>query len=157
MLDVMVRLSDLPPPVAGFFANMPLPEFASDPWAAPPARSEARVAIVSTAGLHRREDRKFRGGASDYRIIPADVDYADIAMSHVSVNFDRSGFQQDVNIAFPLEHLHTLAAAGAIGSVAQWHYSFMGATDPAQFVETGAQVARLLKDDGVTCALLVPV
>ncbi len=153
----MVRLSDLPPPVAAFFANMALPEFDADPWVAPPALAEARVGIVSTAGLHRREDRKFRGGATDYRIIPADVDYPDIAMSHVSVNFDRSGFQQDVNIAFPLEHLHTLAAAGEIGSVAQWHYSFMGATDPVQFVETGAQVGRLLKDDGVTCALLVPV
>ncbi len=153
----MVRLSDLPPPVAGFFANMPMPEFESTPWAEAPALSDARVAIVSTAGLHRRDDRLFRGGASDYRIIPSDVDYADIAMSHVSVNFDRSGFQQDVNIAFPLEHLHALAEAGEIGSVAQWHYSFMGATDPAQFVETGAQVGKLLKDEGVTCALLIPI
>ncbi len=153
----MVRLSDLPPPVAGFLANMPMPEFESTPWAAPPALSDARVAIVSTAGLHRSDDRKFRGGATDYRIIPADVDLDDLAMSHASVNFDRSGFQQDVNIAFPLEHLHTLAAAGEIGSVAQWHYSFMGATDPVQFVETAAQVGRLLKDDHVTCALLIPI
>ncbi len=153
----MVRLSDLSPPVAGFLANMPMPEFESTPWAEAPALSDARVAIVSTAGLHRRDDRKFRGGASDYRIIPGDIDYADLAMSHVSVNFDRSGFQQDVNIAFPLAHLHTLAEAGEIGSVAQWHYSFMGATPPEQFAETGPQVGRLLKDDGVTCALLIPI
>ncbi len=153
----MVRLSDLPPPVAGFFANMPMPEFESTPWAKAPALADARVAIVSTAGLHRRDDRLFRGGANDYRIIPSDVDYADLAMSHVSVNFDRSGFQQDVNIAFPLERLHVLAEAGEIGSVAQWHYSFMGATEPEQFVETGAQVAKLLKDEGVTCALLIPI
>ena len=153
----MVRLSDLPAPIAGFFANMPMPEFDSTPWVAPPTPADARVAIISTAGLHRSEDRKFRGGATDYRIIPADVDYAGLVMSHVSVNFDRSGYQQDVNIAFPLEHLHTLAASGEIGSVAQWHYSFMGATDPVQFVETAAQVGKLLKDDGVTCALLVPI
>ncbi len=153
----MVRLSDLPAPVAGFFANMPMPEFDSTPWAPPPSLADARVAIISTAGLHRSEDRKFRGGATDYRIIPADVDYADLAMSHVSVNFDRSGYQQDVNIAFPLEHLHMLAASGEIGSVAQCHYSFMGATEPLQFAETGAQVGKLLKDDGVTCALLVPI
>ena len=158
-----MRLSDLPPPVANFYANMPMPEFDSAPWATPPggarpgALADARVAIVSTAGLHRRDDRKFRGGATDYRIIPSDVDYADLAMSHVSVNFDRSGFQQDVNIAFPLEHLHALAKSGEIASVAQWHYSFMGATDPVQFEETGAQVAKLLQDDGVTCALLVPI
>ena len=153
----MVRLSDLPAPAAGFLGNMPMPEFDSTPWAAPLVLSGARVAIVSTAGLHRRDDRKFKGGASDYRIIPADVDEADIAMSHVSVNFDRSGFQQDLNVVFPLQRLHTLAAAGEIGSVAQWHYSFMGASDPVLFEESVAQVAGLLKDDGVTCALLVPV
>lgn len=136
---------------------MPMPEFESTPWVAPPPLRDAKVALVSTAGLHRRDDRKFRGGATDYRLIPSDVDYADLAMSHVSVNFDRSGYQQDVNIAFPLEHLHTLAANGEIGSVAQWHYSFMGATAPEQFAESGAEVGRLLKDDGVSAAVLIPI
>ena len=134
-----------------------MPEFESTPWVAPPPLRDAKVALVSTAGLHRRDDRKFRGGATDYRLIPSDVDYADLAMSHVSVNFDRSGYQQDVNIAFPLEHLHTLAANGEIGSVAQWHYSFMGATAPEQFAESGAEVGRLLKDDGVSAAVLIPI
>ena len=153
----MVRLSDLPPAAAGFMAQMPMPEFESTPWAEAPALKDARVAIISTAGLHRRSDPKFKGGTTDYRIIPGDVDYADLMMSHVSVNFDRSGFQQDVNIAFPLEHLRGLAAAGEIASVAQWHYSFMGATDPVRFEDVGAQVAGLLKGDGVNVALLVPV
>ncbi len=153
----MQRIADLPEAVGQGFLRLPLPEFESTPWRTPPPLSESRIAIVSTAGLHRRDDRLFRGGASDYRLIPGDVDYADLAMSHVSVNFDRTGYQQDVNIAFPLEHLHSLAANGEIGSVGKWHYSFMGATAPEQFVETGAQVGRLLKDDGVTCALLVPV
>ena len=134
-----------------------MPEFESAPWVTAPPLRDARVAIVSTAGLHRRDDRKFRGGASDYRLIPGDVDYADLAMSHVSVNFDRSGFQQDVNLAFPLERLHTLAANGEIGEVAQWHYSFMGATAPEQFLESGAEVGRLLKDDGVSAAVLIPI
>lgn len=136
---------------------MPMPEFESTPWVTAPPLRDARVAIVSTAGLHRRDDRKFRGGASDYRLIPGDVDYADLAMSHVSVNFDRSGFQQDVNLAFPLELLHTLAANSEIGEVAQWHYSFMGATAPEQFLESGAEVGRLLKDDGVSAAVLIPI
>ena len=140
-----------------FLGNLPMPEFESTPWVTAPPLRDARVAIVSTAGLHRRDDRKFRGGASDYRLIPGDVDYADLAMSHVSVNFDRSGFQQDVNLAFPLERLHTLAANGEIGEVAQWHYSFMGATAPEQFLESGAEVGRLLKDDGVSAAVLIPI
>ena len=50
-------------------------------------------------------------------------------MSHISVNFDRSGFQQDLNVVFPVERLREMAADGEIGSVAD---SFMGATDPEQ-------------------------
>jgi D-proline reductase (dithiol) PrdB len=153
----MVRLSDIPGPAGAFLGNMPMPEFEETPWVDAPALADARIAIVSTAGLHRSDDRKFRGGASDYRLIPSDVDYADLAMTHVSVNFDRTGYQQDVNIAFPLEHLHTLAANGEIGSVSAWHYSFMGATAPEQLVESGAEVGRLLKDDGVTAAILIPI
>jgi D-proline reductase (dithiol) PrdB len=56
-----------------------------------------------------------------------------------------------------LDHLKTLAANGEIGSVAQWHYSFMGATDPTRMVETAPQVAKLLKDDGVDAVVLIPV
>lgn len=153
----MVRLTDLPEAIASFYNQMPMPEFESPAWAQPRALTEARIALVSTAGLHRRDDHKFQGIAADYRIIPGDVDQADLAMSHISVNFDRSGFQTDVNVIFPLEHLRALEAAGEIGSVAQWHYSFMGAAGPDQLTETGAQVGKLLKDDGVTAALLIPV
>lgn len=153
----MVRLSDLPPEVAAGYLRLPLPSFEAMPWQAAPPLSSARVAIISTAGLHRRSDAKFAGGAADYRVIPGDVDYADLVMSHASVNFDRFGFQQDVNVVFPLELLRRLADAGEIGTVADWHYSFMGATDPTRMEEAGAQVGRLLRQDGVTVALLVPV
>ncbi len=62
-----------------------------------------------------------------------------------------------MNIAFPPEHLHALAASGEIGGVSQWHYAFMGASAPEGFAESGAEVARLLKDDGVTAAVLIPI
>ena len=153
----MVRLSDLPPALAQALARLPLPVFDSTPWSPAPAVGDARVAIVSTAGLHRRDAERFAGGAADYRLIPSDIDPADLLISHASTNFDRSGFQQDVNVVFPLELLHTMAATGEIGSVANWHYSFMGATDPARMSETGPRVGRLLKADGVTAALLLPV
>jgi D-proline reductase (dithiol) PrdB len=153
----VVRLNDLPPEVAAGILNLSLPEFESTPWTAPPGVREATVAIVTTAGLHRASDPKFAGGAADYRLLPGDVDYSELVMSHVSVNFDRSGFQQDVNVVFPLELLHELAAAGEVGSVARWHYSFMGATDPTRMAETGPRVGRLLREAGVGIALLVPV
>ena len=153
----MVRLSDLPPDYAENLRKLPLPEFESTPWTPGPDLKTARIAIISTAGLHRASDPKFAGGSADYRILPADLDYSELAQSHVSTNFDRSGFQQDVNVAFPLDHLKQMAADGEIGSAAQWHYSFMGATDPTRMVETAPEVARLLKEDGVDAAILIPV
>jgi D-proline reductase (dithiol) PrdB len=153
----MVRLKDLPADYAETLRNLPLPEFDATPWTPGPELKQARVAIVSTAGLHRASDPKFAGGSADYRLLPVDLDYAELTMSHVSANFDRTGFQQDVGVVLPLENLKQLAAEGEIGSVATWHYSFMGATDPTRMAETAPQVARLLKEDGVNAAILVPV
>jgi D-proline reductase (dithiol) PrdB len=153
----MVRLSDLPPEYADGLRKLPMPEFDSTPWKPGPELKSARVAIVTTAGLHRASDPKFAGGSGDYRILPLNLDYGELTQSHVSVNFDRSGFQQDVGVVLPLEHLKQMAASGEIGSVAQWHYSFMGATDPTRMVESAPEVARLLKQDGVDAAILVPV
>jgi len=153
----MVRLSDLPPEYADGLRRMEMPRFESSPWAPGPDLKTARIAIVTTAGLHRASDPKFAGGSGDYRILPIDMDYSELAQSHVSINFDRSGFQQDVGVVLPLEHLKQMAAEGEIGSVAQWHYSFMGATDPTRMADTAPQVARLLKEDGVNAAILVPV
>lgn len=153
----MPRLSDLPPEAAAALERVALQSFEMTPWTAAPALRDARVAIISTAGLHRPQDPVFHGGATDYRLIPGDFASGDLVMSHVSANFDRSGFQQDAELVFPLGHLHALAAEGAIGSVADWHYSFMGATDPAGMVESGHDVGRLLRADHVDLALLVPV
>lgn len=153
----MVRLSDLPSGLADALASLTLPSFSATPWTSAPPLVEARVSIISTAGLHRRSDANFAPGASDYRLIPGDMDPGELVMSHVSVNFDRSGFQQDANVVFPLQLLRRLAARGEVGSVAKWHYSFMGATDPSRLEETGREVGRLLRADGVTAALLVPV
>ncbi|MDZ7728046.1 MAG: hypothetical protein U5Q44_07550 [Dehalococcoidia bacterium] len=46
---------------------------------------------------------------------------------------------------------------GELASVADWHYSFMGATDPTRMEAAGRQVGQLLREGGVTAALLVPV
>ena len=153
----MVRLSSLPPDVATGWLNTQLPQFDSTPWVSPLDLKTARVAIVSTAGLHRRSDQKFGPGAADYRLIPGDVDYADLMMSHTSVNLDRTAFQQDVNVVFPLELLRELVRSGEVGEVADWHYAFNGATDPTRLLDSGTEVGRLLKAASVTAALLVPV
>ena len=108
--------------------------------------------------MHRRTDAPFNLGAVDYRLLPGDVDFADVVVSHVSTNFDRSAFQQDPNVWFPLDRLREMLADGEIGSVANWHYSFMGAQPNHEaLAATGEEVGRLLAADEVDVALLVPV
>ena len=153
----MARLKDLPETLQKHLLALALPEFDSTPFLAGPPLRERRIAIVSTAGLHRRSDPRYVGLAGDYRVIPGDVAAADLVMSHVSTNFDRSGFQQDWNIVFPLERLREMAGRGEIGSVADFHYSFMGATDPAQMESAASEMAALMARDRVEGVLFVPV
>ena len=153
----MAHLEDIPAAEREVILGLRVPTFASTPAIDGPALSERRVAIVSTAGLHRRGDRPFDLSARDYRVIPGDTAADDFAMSHISPNFDRTGFQADVNVAFPLDRLRDLAASGEIGSVADLHYSFMGATDPTLLEPASRELARHLLADRVDAVLLVPI
>lgn len=155
----MVRLADLPAWDAQNKLDKvkELSGFDARPWVQPPALSTCRVAIVTTAGLHRRGDRPFAPEASDYRIIPGDTPAADLVMSHQSVNFDRTGFQEDHNVALPIDRLRELAASGVIGAAADYHYSFMGATRIRSLEAKAQELAGLLKADKVDAVLLTPV
>ena len=87
--------------------------------------NQRRVAIVNTAGLICRHDRPFQAGPDDYfRVIPGDVQAKDLVMSHMATSFDRTGFQMDWNVVFPLDRLREMEAEGIIGSLAAFHYSY---------------------------------
>ena len=101
--------------------------------------------------------RPFRPGDGSYRVIPAETAAGDLVMSHISVNFDRSGFQEDVSVVFPLDRLRELEADGEIGSVSQFHYSFMGAAPILSLEPKARELALLLKKDRVDAVLLTPV
>ncbi|MDX2156835.1 MAG: glycine/sarcosine/betaine reductase selenoprotein B family protein [Hyphomicrobiaceae bacterium] len=153
----MARLEDFDPTSRKHLTEMSMPVFAATPWTSAKPAPQARVAIVSTAGLQLRGDRPFAAGAGDFRPIPGDATAGDLVMSHVSTNFDRSGFQADINVVFPIDRLNELRRDGVIGSVASIHYSFMGATPPERIEQPARQLAGLLKQDRVDCVLLVPV
>ena len=153
----MTRLTDLPPAQAKRLAELECPDFKTTPWVTGPALAQRKIAIVSSAGLVVRGEDPFRGRDPDYRVIPADTKPDQLLISHISVNFDRTGFQEDRNVVFPLERLNELAAEGVIGSVAQNHYSFMGATDPVQMEPHARQLATRLKRDQVDAVILSPV
>jgi D-proline reductase (dithiol) PrdB len=125
--------------------------------------AEARVALVSSAGLVAPGDVPFdlaeRGGDSSLRVLPHDVAVATLEAHHRSDAFDRGPLTADRNVAFPLDRLRELVAEGVVGAAAPRHLSFMGSiTAPGRLVrETAPAAARLLLEDGVDVALLVPV
>lgn len=80
--------------------------------------SERRVAIVASAGLVARGEPPFRGRDADFRVIPSNTRADQLLFSHISINLDRTGFQEDWNVVFPLDRLNEFAAAGTIDSVA---------------------------------------
>ena len=153
----MVRLADLPEIEAQHLLDLPCPVHTDGRWTDAPAAADRRVAIITSAGLSLKSDDTFRPGATDYRVIPADMDSSNLIMSHMSTNYDRSGFQQDVNVVFPIDRLREMAEDGAIGSVASFHYSFMGATEPEKLEPKARELAGLLKEDRVNAVLLTPV
>jgi len=120
--------------------------------------SSCRLAIVTTAGLHRRADRPFGPGEQTFRVIPAETPSAEIVQSHTSLGFDRVPIMRDLNISFPIDRLRELAARGELGGVAPQHYSFMGAQRDLKRIEqeTGPEVGRRLREEGVEAALVTP-
>jgi D-proline reductase (dithiol) PrdB len=120
--------------------------------------SASRLVIVTTAGLHRRADRPFGPGEQTYRVIPSDTPAAEIVQSHTSLGFDRTPIMRDLNISFPIDRARELVARGELGGLGPNHFSFMGALrDPARITsETGPEVGRRLRDEGVDIALVTP-
>jgi D-proline reductase (dithiol) PrdB len=153
----MVRLTDLPPATQTGMRNLDCPSFERKPFVSGPPLGKRRIAVVTSAGLVTRGERPFVSGDTDYRALPADTPADRLLMTHVSVNFDRTGFQRDVNVVYPLDRLREMAAEGAIGSVAATHYSFMGASDPRGMEANARTVAGRLKADRIDGVLLTPV
>jgi D-proline reductase (dithiol) PrdB len=154
----MVRLAALPEAERAHLLAKPCAPLPGRPFAAGPPLAERRVALVTTAGLHRAGDTPFHLVDLGYRVIPGALDAGALTMSHSSVHFDRTGFREDVNVVFPIDRLRELAAEGAIGSLAHFHYSLMGAGfEPAQIEPTARELAGLLRADAVDAVCLVPV
>jgi D-proline reductase (dithiol) PrdB len=120
--------------------------------------ARCRVALVTTAGLHRRGDRVFAPAEQGYRVIAADTPAADIVQSHTSIGFDRVATMRDLNVTFPIDRLRELVARGVLGGLGPNHYSFMGALREAARVEgeTGPEVGRKLREEGVDAVVMTP-
>lgn len=139
-------------------ADVPVPTFETTAFVVPPPLRECTVAIVTTAGLHHVGQDAWRASDTSFRVL--DGSRRDLRMGHWSPNFDRAGFAADLNVVFPIDRLHELAAEGTIGRVAPRHVSFTGNQDEtmtALRLDSGPNAAELLRADGVDVVILTPV
>ncbi len=155
----MVRLIDLPDFEREHLLQKNMPPLGPTPWVtSSQPLSKMRIALITTAGLHFRDNPAFDFADATFRPIAGDENANDLIMSHSSANFDRSGFAEDVNLVFPVDRFRELAQTRQIGSLADVHYSFMGAgLMPEAYEKSAAQVAGLLKQDKVNAVFLTPV
>jgi D-proline reductase (dithiol) PrdB len=154
----MVRMESLSEAERSLMMSLPCATFDTHPWVEGPPLDRRRLAIITTAGLHLRSDRPFQIDPNDfYRVIPGDVTANDLVMSHLAASFDRSGYQRDWNVVFPLDRLRELEQEGFIGSLADYHYSVSSAHSPDEFADCTREIAGLLKKDNVDGVLLLPV
>jgi len=153
----MVRLADVPEPERSYMAELECAPYAHQPFTPAVAPGQRQVAIVSSAGLIVRDQRPALANDTGYRSIAAEVADNDVLCSHVSVNFDRSGFQQDLNVMLPRDRLTELETEGSIGKAAATHYAFMGATHPDELEDKAREVGRSMLALGVNTVVLAPV
>lgn len=155
----MPRLEDLTEVARQAHLNFPAFEHDDAPMAvlAKPL-PQARLGLVTTAGVHLRDDEPFSSGDQGYRVIPSSTPAADIIQSHTSIGFDRTAFMRDINVTFPIDRLRELEERGEVGSLAPRYYSFLGAQRTPRRIEqeTGPEVGRLLREECVDAVLLTP-
>ena len=127
-----------------YASSMALPEFTDTPFSETKPIDQCKVAIVTTAALHRMGTPGFEIGDGDfhYETLPRDV--RDLMLGHHSVNFDRGGFAADLNVVYPIDRLEEMAAGGVIGDVADNHYAFAG--------NQSTTVSEIRLDSGPHCA-----
>lgn len=153
----MARLSDLHATSRARLSELECPSYDTLPWVQPPALDRSRIAIISSAALIRRGDPVFLPTDTGWRPVPHAAPDNDLLISHVSINFDRTGLQQDLEVVLPRRRLDALAETGTIGSVASTHYTFMGSNDPKLLGETAGGIAGQLRAERIDAAILVPV
>jgi len=137
----------------------PVPVNDDVPWTVPATTvADGRLALVTTAGLHHRDDAPFVKYDQTYRVIDAGVAEQDLLQSQSSIGFDRSLRMRDINVVFPLDRLRELLADHKIGALSEHFYSLVGAQDDSEQTAqaVGSKIGPLLRQQGVQFVLITP-
>jgi D-proline reductase (dithiol) PrdB len=133
------------------------------PWA--PLRKPLRecvVALVTTAGVHRRADPPFDmddpDGDPSLRVFPVDAPPVDLTITHKY--YDHAAADRDLNVIVPRDRLRELRAEGRIGGIAPRVYSLMGHVDGRHLgtliAVTAPRLAEALVIDGADAVFATP-
>jgi D-proline reductase (dithiol) PrdB len=126
---------------------------------------ECTIALVSTAGVARMDDKPFDQererrnpwwGDPSVRLIPLGTRGRDVRVYHLHI--DPRFAEADLDVVLPMRRLTELAQEGSVGQPAPSHYSLMGyILEPTVLVEeTAPMIADRMRLDGVDAAALVP-
>ena len=146
-----------------FVAAYQPPESGAIPWTPVTKKlNESIVALVTTAGVHHRDQEPFDmndpNGDPSFRVIDVTKPFADLMITHDY--YDHADADKDINIVFPVDRLREVKQEGLIGKIADAHYGFMGHIMGPHLAtlinETAPEIARLLKAAGVDIVLLTP-
>lgn len=145
--------------IIGKLAEYMVAEKVSPPYIAPIKKSlsQSRVAFITTAGVHLKDQKPFDiGGDHTFRIIDGDIDFNKLTITHT--HYDTSDAMKDINCVFPLERLRELESEGYIGSVSQRHFGLMGYIPDVKSLThiSAPQIADILLEDKVDIAILSP-
>jgi D-proline reductase (dithiol) PrdB len=120
--------------------------------------SEARVIIVTSAGVHLDSDPPFNHpNDMTYRRIPHTTPPEHLRPSHPTP-VRRPG-EADINVVFPYQRLEELAAEGVIGGVTAYHLSLLGSIKLLKqlVTEMAPRMAADAKAAGADLALHTPL
>lgn len=160
----IARILGLFPSLEKIFVSLYSPRAMEEvPWTAVtrPLR-ESRVAVVTTSGVHQRDQSPFDmtdpHGDPSYRILDGRRQLDGFVITHDY--YDHTDADRDINIVFPLERLREFEEASIIGRLAARNYGFMGHV-MGRHIDTivkvkAPEVAGMLKADGVDAVLLTP-
>ncbi len=119
------------------------------------ALSESVFALVSTAGVHLRDQEPFDlAGDNTWRLIPGEVASDQLMVTHA--HYDHRHADSDINCVFPIDRLRELAAEGIIAGVGDKHLGFMGYTQQLRdLYERGAPaMAKVIERSRADAVLL---
>jgi D-proline reductase (dithiol) PrdB len=153
----VARIDDIPEATRTNIVALDCPTPTTHPFVQGPPLHERTVAILSTAALTKRGDPPFMPGTAEVRELSASLPSSEILMSHVSVNYDRQGWQRDINTIYPIDRLRELTAEGVIRGVADTHFTVMGSTDPKLMEEAADSIVARMKRDRIGSILACPV